>query len=235
LGLTFFASIIQSAAAIAECASSPATTGNCSGIFGFAVALGIISSLCIAVYLVLFTFARAKLPERSMMYLSGKFFNRNGLCRQDTNFAMSAFLFLWWCAGVGATTFNVVDFAGTKYFATWAALVFSGLIMHSEWEQFRHAVTSIQHMGASSRPVFYLFLASIVELISAAFACGSPSIFFVGEPQCSGSDIYALVVGIVSILLCLALLKVDPERFRGADKAVALFLALWWAIAMGYL
>lgn len=137
---------------------------------------------------------------------------------------------------MGATTFNVVDFAGTKYFATWAALIFSGLIMHSEWEQFRHAVATMQHMGASSRPVFYLFLASIVELISAAFACGSPSVFNpLGEPQCAGADIYALVVGIVSIVLCLALLKVDSDRFRGADKPVALFLALWWAVAMGFL
>ena len=136
-------------------------------------------------------------------------------------------------AGIGATTFTtttfVFSFAGTLYFSTWAAFIFSGFIMHSEWEQFRHAVSTMKQMEASNRSTFYLFLASLIETIAAAFVCGSPD-GIATNPTCSGPEIYALIAGIVSLLLSLMLLRVDSEKFNGADKAVALFLALWWAV-----
>ena len=139
-----------------------------------------------------------------------------------------AFLFLWWVCGVGATTFvSTGSFAGTQYFSTWCALIFSAFIMHSEWEQFRHALSSVQKMEASNRPLFYLLLASLIEAISAAFVCGDNS--------CVGLEIYALIVGIFSLLLCVLLLRVDSDKFQGSDKAIVLFLALWWSAAMGVL
>jgi len=219
MGLTLFASVVQAAAAINNCSTQPGITGNCSGLYGYAVALGVTSAVLISIYLILFTFAREKLWEKSMMYLS-------------------AFLFLWWMAGIGATTFTtntiLFSFAGTLYFSTWCAFIFSGFIMHSEWEQFRSALASMKQMEASNRSTFYLLLASLVEAIAAAFACGTADAV-AGNPQCSGSEIYALIAGIISMILCLVLLRVDSEKFGGADKFVGVFLALWWAVGMGYL
>jgi len=219
MGLTLFASVVEAAAAINICSTAPGVTGNCSGLYGFAVALGVVSALSLAIYLLMFTFARDKLFEKSMMY--------------------PAFLFLWWMAGVGATTFTTstafFSFAGTLYFSTWCAFIFSGFIMHSEWEQFRSAVANMRQMEASSRSTFYLLLASLVEAIAAAFVCGTPDATGTGAGVCSGQEVYALIAGIVSLILCLALLRVDSEKFGGADKFVGLFLALWWAVAMGYL
>ena len=95
----------------------------------------------------------------------------------------------------------------------------------------------MQSMEASNQSTFYLILASLIEAISAAFACGTPQPAngLQGQVVCDGQDIYALIVGIVSIVLCTLLLRVDPAKFNGADKGVALFLAIWWAVAMGYL
>jgi len=117
------------------------------------------------------------------------------------------------------------------YFATWCAFFFSGLIMHSEWEQFRDVMSNVKSMETSGRATFYLLLASLVETISAAFVCGSAA----AGVTCAGPEIYALIVGIVSMILCILLLRVDTEKFRGSDKAIGLFLALWWAVGMGYL
>ena len=99
--------------------------------------------------------------------------------------------------------------------------------MHSEFSQFRSVVNSVSTFKYSSRYAFYLLLASIIEVISAAFVCGNVT--------CEANEIYALSVGGVSIVLCLLLLKVEPEKFRGSDKGVTLFLALWWGVAMAFL
>jgi len=214
VALTAFAGIVEVAAAATACADIQ----SCFGLAGFAVALGIISTIFLTIYLVFFNFSRTSLPERSMLYLS-------------------AFLFLWWAAGVGATTFiNPYDndqgipfFAGTQYFATWCAFLCSGLILHSEWEQFRNMISKMQGLEYSSRSTFYLLLASLVEVISAAFLCGNQ------KTTCSSQEIYALVVGCLSMVLCILLLRVDREKFQGFDKAICLFLVFWWSIAMGYL
>jgi hypothetical protein len=67
-----------------------------------------------------------------------------------------------------------------------------------------------------------------VELISAGVVCGSGPF-----GVCTGYVAYALVVGAISLVLCVLLLLVDQETWKGLDKAVALFLCLWWALGMG--
>ena len=61
------------AAAINNCSSNPILTRDCTELYAFSVALGVVSSLTISIYLLAFTFARDKLHEKSMMYLSGEF------------------------------------------------------------------------------------------------------------------------------------------------------------------
>ena len=106
--------------------------------------------------------------------------------------------------------------------------------MHSEWSQFRSIVSNIQQLQAGSRATFYLLLASIVEVIAAGVACGTPNIL-TNVVNCNGNDIYAIVVGAISIIICVIFLRVDSEKFNGTDKALAVFLALWWAVGMGVL
>ncbi|KAH9251949.1 hypothetical protein BASA81_010153 [Batrachochytrium salamandrivorans] len=203
LSLTLFASVIQSAAAIQTCTLVP-----CEGLLAYSVALGLVSAIFISVYLVLFTFARDRLPEKSMMFLA-------------------LFLFVWWMAGVGALTFDASNLGVfTAYFAIWASFLFSGFIMHTEFTQFKSVVQRVGGMANEAKATFYLLLASLVELISAGVTCAD---------TCSGVEIYALVVGGLSALLCLIMLKVDGDRFRGMEKAIAVFLCLWWAVGMGVL
>ena len=91
----------------------------------------------------------------------------------------------------------------------------------------------MRQMEASNRSTFYLLLASLVESIAAAVACGTPGTV-TGESQCTGSEGYAIAAGVVSMILCILLLRVDAEKFNGADKYIAVFLALWWAVGEFY-
>lgn len=120
-----------------------------------------------------------------------------------------------------------LDPRGTAYFATWASFLLSGLIMHSEFSQFRSIISSVSHFDYSSRYAFYLLLASLVEIISGAYVCGNAT--------CEANEIYAIVAGSVSFVLCILLLKVDETKFHGSDKGICLFLALWWAVGLAYL
>lgn len=206
LSLTLFASVIQAAAAIQTCTLVP-----CEGLFAYSVALGLVSAVFISIYLVLFTFARDRLPEKSMMILA-------------------LFLFVWWMAGVGALTFYAVTlYVFTAYFAIWASFLFSGFIMHTEFTQFKSVVQRVGGMANEAKATFYLLLASLVEVISAGVSCADAG------GVCSGLEIYALVVGGLSTVLCLIMLKVDGDRFRGMEKAIAVFLCFWWAVGMGVL
>src|SRR4051812_28525039 len=116
LTLTLMSSIIEAAAAINVCTNpfmiAAKGSVNCPGLFGFAVALGIVSAALIAGYLLVFAFAKDKLPEKSMLYLS-------------------LFLFVWWAAGVGATTFLATTIPDTAYFTTWSSFIFSGMVLQS--------------------------------------------------------------------------------------------------------
>ena len=205
LTLTLMSSVLQAAATLTLCQSAAfATLGGCTGLYGFGAALGIVSALLITLYLVAFALARDRLHEKSMLYLSG-------------------FLFLWWIAGVGATTFSATTYVigGTAYFSTWAALIFSALVLHSEWEQFQTIAASVQALEVHSRATFYLLIASIVNFISSIAVCTT---------ACSlGTTIYAIIVGPVSAIICLLFLRVDSERLGGADKVLAIFLAVWWS------
>lgn len=115
----------------------------------------------------------------------------------------------------------------TGYFATWSALIFSAFIMQAEWEQFRSMVSTVKELETHGRATFYLFLSSIVVLISAIFECGNA--------PCNGNDIFALLASSASIVICFVLLRVDGERMRGIDKAMAFFLCGFWTITMGVL
>ena len=213
MSLCLMSSVVQAASALNAC-NNPGSavwivimaSGGCTGIYAFSIALGIISTVLIAAYLLAFTFFRDRLPDRSLLYLAG-------------------FLFLWWIIGVASTTFQMNVIPNTAYFSTWSSFIFSGLILHSEWEQFQVAAARIAQLEQATRATFYCVLASIVNFASAVTFCV--------QQNCPPLNIYALVVGPISLVVCLIFLRVEPERFGGADKPLSVFLVLWWSIAVG--
>ena len=214
LTLTLLCSCIEAAYYLTLCYSSAFNVANtCGSLQKYQISLGLISAIAIVAYLFLFTFARQNLHEKSMLFLSG-------------------FLFLWWLAGVFATTFQIdytsVDVLSTSvgigYFATWLALGTSLLVTHSEWEQFQILATRVQALEFASRETVYLFFVSCVNLASAIAA--------IVDAGVDGYTVYAIIIPPISIIISLIFLRLDPERLGGADKILALFLCLWWAVGM---
>ena len=209
--LTFVLSCLQAASALNICNNpvySPIVGQSCSGLYAYSCALGIVSAIIIGVNVIVFFFAKNKLPEKTLYYVS-------------------MLLFLWWIAGVGATTFQStgVLVSGTGYFASWGCLMFSGMILYNEHAQFREVVDAVNHLEAGGQSTFYMLLASVVEVFSAIEPCVKTS--------CGPLNVYALILGISSVIFCLLLLRVDPGRMKGADRAVAVFLVIWWTVGMG--
>ena len=170
--LILFAGCIQAASAIQGCVNATV----CTDLLGYNVSVGVVSSVLVLGYLILFTFA--SLPEQSMMILS-------------------IFLFIWWMAAVAVLTFYFTVGVGAAYFAIWMCFLLSGFIMHSEVSQFRTAVDRVNSLESGGKYTFYLLLASLVELIAAGVVCGA---------GCGGYQIYAVIVGAISFLFCLILL-----------------------------
>jgi len=206
LALTFLASTIQAASSIDTCVR----TSDCSGLQGYSVALGVVSSGLLLAYLILFSieFTRERLHDKSLLFLAG-------------------FLLVWWIVGVAFTTFQVTVIPDTRYFASWASLIFAAFIAHSEFEQFARVISDIRALERHSQATFYLFLASIVELAAAVFPCA--------DVTCTGIEIYGILVGATSLIISVVLLRVDSDRLGFAGNLMTIYLVAWWTIALAVL
>jgi hypothetical protein len=211
LTLTFVSSVIQSAAGFTFCASplyAPLIgLGSCSaGILAYAMSLGVVSAITIVLYVLAFTFIRQRLHEKSVMWLS-------------------MFLSLWWAVGVAVTTFSSQLVITTiLYFATWSSFVFSLFVLHAEWEQFRNFASAVREFQLHSRASFYCLVASFVFLVASVVACAEG----IAPNICIAEEIYAIVVGAISTIICLMFLKLDSSQLGAADKFLAIFLVVWW-------
>jgi hypothetical protein len=204
--LTFLASILQSAASIVACTNST----DCLGLRGYSVALGIVSASLLLVFAIAFSieYCRERIHEKTLMILCGG-------------------LFVWWIVGVAVTTFQITVIPDTRYFATWASLIFSALVAVTEFDQFSALVDELNGMERHSQATFYLLLASVVETAAAVFPCV--------DVACSGLVIYAIVFGGLSVLLCLILLILGPGRWYEIGSAISIFLVFWWTVGLGVL
>jgi len=206
LCLTFLSSTLQAAAAIQACHP----TGTCTGLSGYAVALGLVSSSLLLVFFVVFAveYSRQMIHDKALLVLAG-------------------LIFLWWIVGVAITTFQITVVPNTQYFASWASLIFSALVAYSEFEQFAALVDNIKALERHSQATFYLLLASIVETAAAVFPCV--------DIGCASMEIYGILVGAISLLFCLILLRVNAFRLGTVGNVMVIFLVFWWTIALGIL
>jgi hypothetical protein len=206
LCLTFLASTLQAAGSIDACVAF----GDCTGLRGYSVALGVVSASVLLIFFIAFAveFSRERLPEKSLLFLAGG-------------------ILLWWIAGVAVTTFQVTVNGDTRYFASWASLIFAAMVAHSEFDQFAQLVSDVKALERHSQATFYLFLASIVETAAAVFPCVDIS--------CTGIEIYGILVGAISLILCIILLRVGQDRLGFIGHIFAVFLVVWWTVALGVL
>ena len=207
LFLMFLASSIQAAAAINFCSN---VALDCSDLNGFSVALGVVSGSLLLLFFLVFAVEswRERIPDKSLLYLAGG-------------------LLVWWSVGVAFTTFQITIVPDTRYFASWASLIFAALVAHSEFDQFSQLVSDIRALERHSQATFYLLLASIVETAAAVFPCV--------DVGCGGLEIYAIIAGALSIVVCLILLRVSSSKLGMFGNVMAIYLVIWWTLGLGIL
>jgi len=132
---------------------------------------------------------------------------------------LACFLAAWWLVATYLLTF-IGPFAslGNGYFAAWAAL-FSSLriaLMHSAaLDDFARKIISLAAADTMGHFVLLATSSSIVWVQAAA------------SPQQAWSTTWTIVVGLVSMLMCLVVVLMG-EALGRHRLAVSLFLAGWW-------
>jgi len=144
---------------------------------------------------------------------------------------ISAFLFVWWVAGVIVLTFfgefqNTLNANG--YFGAWGAFIMSAFALVAVSPRFEESIDRNFHVHSVRKPLFFLAIASAVVLGAAIAPCSPRS-------NCHGYSLYALVVASFSLLLSLIFLFMPARLERTVMKGVAWFFLLWWAFGVGVL
>lgn len=142
--------------------------------------------------------------------------------------SFAVFLFVWWVPGAIVLTF-FAPFRGTSnaYFATWAALIASLLVLADTWmavgDKLRALSTSRIHTDGNARSLVAMTLASILVFFA--------SFEYVGEGVSQGT--YALIVSMISACLsALTFFLTEKQKIGLAvKKAIAATLVINWIIA----
>ena len=175
---------------------------TCNGLYGWAVAIGVISAFLILLQL--------GLEKKEMVDVD------------NSRFRLGVFLTLWWLVGVLSLTFTgpfvVVN---NGYFATWAAFFLSADFMaHNSGPFQEKADAAITFAKGTGQAVMLLFIASVINLAAAIMPCNKQS--------CTGVNGYAIAVGVVSIVIALVLIFAGSKLSDQNQKYVAIFLLAWW-------
>jgi len=200
--ISYFSMILMIAAAQV----CDATNTNCLATRGYQVALGTISMVVAFIF--------------GVVDLIGKFDHAAG------RKVISAFLFLWWLAGVIVLTF-IADFTTTVhaagYFSTWAAFIISSLTLVNISNGLDNGIDNT--LSSVRKPLFYIILASLV-VMGAAIAPCSPS------DACNGYSAYALVIGIISAFFAIILFLMPGRLERRAMRWFAALFVIWWVFGL---
>jgi len=135
------------------------------------------------------------------------------------------FLFLWWLIGACIITFDgPYTVVSNGYLGAWVAC-FASIAYSMEVSEWANKFINLFKGEASKMgtAMLGLVIASCVELIAAAIACGN----------CSNYVAYAVAVGAVSLFFCIVILFV-PQCIPAASSAapyIMVFLFLWWFVA----
>jgi len=179
-------------------------SGSCVGLQGFQVAVGTVSFIIALVC--------------GFASLAGF------LTHQMALTVISTFLFLWWIAGVLALTF-FGNFQTTTvangYFGAWGSFIVSTFSLITVSARFEHGVDETMH--SVRKPLMFLLIASAVYMGASIGPC-SPS------AVCNGYNAYAMVVGVVSLIIAILLFLFPARIERKTMKYAAWFLMFWWIV-----
>jgi hypothetical protein len=155
-----------------------------------------------------------------------------GWLRSATHQAViSAFLFLWWVAGVIILTF-FGDFQTTQnangYFGAWGAFIMSTFALVSVSPRLEETVDKHFYVHSVRKPLFFIALASAVVMGASIGPCSPRS-------NCHGYSLYALIVGTFSLLISLIFLFMPTRLERNLMRGLAWFFLLWWAFGCAVL
>merc|ERR1712096_252104 len=87
---------------------------------------------------------------------------------------VSVVLLIWWGFGAAFMTFNEPFWkVGNGYFASWLAFVLSGSFASQTVEWLSNRTTGMQGLALDRAVVFFLLMASIIEIVAAGVLCNN--------------------------------------------------------------
>jgi len=207
LAVLFVASLVEFVAAARFCDTIP----KCEKQNAWAVAVGVVSAICTFAVLLYLRFT----PTLSPLVIK----------------ILGFFLTALWIAGAGIVTFRgPFILTGNGYFSSWVAFGAAGYFLHENVTLVQSAVQSIMARtmaaGRETQALWVTLFASVIELTAASLLCQN----FACEKQIA----WAVVVGALSIFLCLLCLFLNA--YLGVVKAyLALLLLGIWTFGAGVL
>jgi len=185
------------------------TEGVCITTRGYQVAVGVISMAVAFIF--------------GILDYAGRFTNQQGQT------AVSAFLFLWWVAGVIVLTF-FGDFTTTNlaagYFSSWGALILSIFALVNVSPGFEQGLDN--KLQSVRKPLFCLAAASLVVMGASIGPCSPRS-------NCASYSVWAVIVSVVSLFVAIVLFFIPTRLERKVMKAFAYLLVLWWVFGVATL
>jgi len=179
------------------------------GSVNYAVAVGSVSMVVSGVYILVYKY--------------------NSTLASTYSQFVSCFLLIWWAVGASIMTFNEPfsddEILGNGYFASWLAFAMSGSFVWKTVDWISRQRDGMRPPALSRAIVFFILMASFIEIIAASIACGEREV-------CSNDYAFAVVSGVFSASTCIV-------HLLGGGKipvnVVAGFLGFWWMVSIGVL
>lgn len=207
------ASVFEFIAAARVCDQLKDAGLKCESEEAWAVACGVVSSVVVAILLVI----KMRKPDQV----------------ERINKIAAPCLFIWWLFGVGACTFySPFKQTGNGYFASWIGFLASIKLVIVSQPRLR-ALTAvgqakIDEAQAETQWILIVLLGTIIECIDALVECFK-------KDNCKGEYGWAISVGIISAFLCLVFLVFGKRMSPQVVKGFSILLLLLWSFGTGVL
>lgn len=179
---------------------------TCPGTTGYAVAVGTVS--CVV----------------CVINVCAEHFTSDNADKMNIVFAI--FLILWWIPGTGVGTFDGPYANGCDYLngfvSAWAALMFSVYNLFVVVEIARRYGEKAQNLDSNKALLVILAITSLFYIIASAIRCGD-------GPECTGYEIYAIVVGVVGVFLVVGMFILSRKK-SDLCKYISVFAVVWWGV-----
>jgi len=142
-------------------------------------------------------------------------------------YAITIFLYLWWCVGWFVGTFDApYGHTGNGFFGCWVALIASFLLADSA-RGLRLQQRAEGAAAAVPRALFGLALGSVVVLIAVTYnGCW-------GGIWCTWALICSCVSTVTSLFLCVVIGSGSSDKVSSAVPYISIFLLIWWLAGTG--